>query len=116
MSNYSDLMEELRTEYLESFEEKYKIIKDFFAKQDWYSLELEYHKLKGTGSTYGAPEVTAVCQKMEYICKHKPGNLEELIHQSIVVLNKIKEKYLAQVPFDLETSPEFKNISAQKFI
>lgn len=113
MSNYSDLMEELRTEYLESFDQKFITIRNYFKDNDWYSLELEYHKLKGTGSTYGAPEVTALCQRMEQICKDKPQNLEDLIDQSILVLTKIKDKYLNKIHFEMEQSPEFINIDSQ---
>ncbi|NQZ20260.1 MAG: Hpt domain-containing protein [Bdellovibrionales bacterium] len=113
MSNYSDLMEELRTEYLESFDEKFKIIREYFKSHDWYNLELEYHKLKGTGSTYGVPEVTTLCQKMESLCKKKPHNLENLIDQSIFVLSKIKDKYLDNVQFEMESTPEFISIDNQ---
>lgn len=109
-ANYKEVMAELRTEYLEGFEEKFKTINQFFADKDWYSLELEYHKLKGTGSTYGVPEVSTLCEIVERICRENKEIGQELLDQSIELLSKIRDKYLKKEEFTLEEHPSFQAI------
>ena len=68
-TDYDELIGELRAEYLESFHGKYEQMLQSFKQGQWSSLEMEFHKLKGTGRTYGAPEVTQLSERMEQICK-----------------------------------------------
>jgi HPt (histidine-containing phosphotransfer) domain-containing protein len=109
-SNYNALMAELRTEYLESFDEKFIKLKDFYAKQEWYNIELEYHKLKGTGTTYGIPEVSELCQQLERICQDQKKIPETLLLDSIDLLSKIRSKYINKVEFNLSLDPQFQKI------
>lgn len=106
-SNYNEIMAELQKEYLASFDEKFRLLKKCFQDQDWNGLELEYHKLKGTGATYGVPEVTDLCRIMESICQ-KTGSLNnEQLNSSILLLSKIKDKYTKKTDFQLSDQPEF---------
>lgn len=111
-SNYDDLIKELRTEYLQSFEEKFSLLRKLLADKDWYSIELEYHKLKGTGTTYGAPEVTKVCQILEHHCKDQSEISSETLEISVELLTKIRGKYLNDEEFDLESSDLFQKIQS----
>ena len=66
--NYNQLMEELKTEYLQSFADKFQLLLDLHKNKDWEKIELEFHKLKGTGTTYGVPEVSELCFHLERLC------------------------------------------------
>jgi HPt (histidine-containing phosphotransfer) domain-containing protein len=111
-SNFNDLMKELRQEYLESFDDKFKQIRTCFDGKDWHGLELEFHKLKGTGSTYGVPEVTQLCEHLERICR-RTQNLDELtLNESIDLLKQIRSKYQDNLPFDLESHSAYQKIIA----
>lgn len=101
------MMAELREEYLASFDEKFNLMKGFLEGQDWYSLELEMHKLKGTGSTYGVPEVTELCQHMETLCRKQGSLPEEVLNKTIEVLKDIRRKYTENKDFDLASDPRF---------
>ncbi|MEM7011745.1 MAG: protein kinase [Verrucomicrobiota bacterium] len=41
------------------------------VEDEGYPGKLEFHKLKGTGTTYGVPEVTELCEKMETLCRNR---------------------------------------------
>jgi HPt (histidine-containing phosphotransfer) domain-containing protein len=110
MSNYEQMMSELREEYLQSFAEKFNQMQQFFEGQDWYSLELEFHKLKGTGTTYGVPEVTELCQKMEALCRQQQKISETLLKMAIELLSAIRDKYMKNQEFDLSSDPRYLKI------
>ena len=104
------MMEELRGEYLASFDEKFNLMRGYFEGQDWYSLELEFHKLKGTGSTYGVPEVTTLCQYMEDACRKLKEIPEDSLNKSISLLQDIRSHYEAKKGFDLDGDPRFQSL------
>ena len=109
-SSYNELMKELREEYLEGFDAKYKTLRLFFNEQDWYSLELEYHKLKGTGATYGIPEVTDLCLHLEGLCRENKSIENETLELSIELLEEIRKKYTIKNNYELKEDPKFKKI------
>ncbi len=106
-ANYNAMMAELREEYLASFDEKFNLMKNFLEGQDWYSLELEMHKLKGTGSTYGVPEVTELCQHMETVCREQGSIPEDALDTTIAILKDIRKKYTDNKDFDLSSDSRF---------
>lgn len=104
---YKEMMAELQTEYLASFDDKFSQMKDFFKNQDWNSLELEFHKLKGTGATYGAPEVTELCQWMEDHCHQHTVITEDTLITAMELLQKIREKYSNSKNFELQSDAQY---------
>lgn len=101
------LMTQLQKEYITGFKEKFNRILGFHESKDWKSLELEYHNLKGTGTTYGIPEVTELSREMEKLC-HKNKEIErETLEISIKLLKKIANKYRDKNPFSLSEDPDF---------
>ena len=106
-SKHRALIAELQKEYLAGFEKKFCRILEFHEKKNWSALELEYHNLKGTGTTYGMPEVTELCQQMERLCRENKKIKKELLEISIKLLEKIADKYRDQKPFTLSESPDF---------
>ena len=112
-ANYNQMMAELREEYLASFDEKFNMMRGFLEGADWYSLELEFHKLKGTGTTYGVPEVTELCEIMETICRNQSKIDEGLLNSAISLLEKIRGKYTSGSEFDLSGDPQFLAIKSK---
>ena len=109
---HATLIAELQKEYLASFKEKFQCILDFHKKEDWYRVELEYHNLKGTGTTYEVPEVTELCQQMEQLCQEYGEIKKEWLEISIELLKKIIGKYRDKKPFELSKDPGFIEIKS----
>lgn len=110
-SHLQELMAELQTEYFSSFIEKFQRIEELHKNNDWQGLELEFHKLKGTGTTYGAPEVTAACAQLERLFREqKKHHFNSLVPMALTLLQKIHDKYVSNQPFDLEHDPDYVTI------
>ncbi len=109
-SSYAALMAELRKEYFESFSTKFQLLKSLYDQADWSGVELEYHKLKGTGATYGAPEISTLCGHLERICRKNKIIDKTTLDTSIELLEKIKNKYVNNVAFELEKDPNYVTI------
>lgn len=111
-SNYHEVMAELRQEYLESFDEKFKLWSQLFQDSNFESLELEFHKMKGTGATYGAPEVSHLCEHLERICRDQKQVDQATLSKAIALLEKIRDKYLNAYEFDLNAEKDFETIKS----
>jgi len=68
----SEILAELKAEYIQKFPAKVTKIEVLFQKEDWDDLREEFHKLKGTGLTYGFPEVSILCEALEVRCTRRP--------------------------------------------
>ena len=70
--NFDELLRQLQAEYLASIPEKVTEIQLLIANGDTTKLREAFHKLKGTGKTYGMPEVSELCAVIEMICIKMP--------------------------------------------
>ena len=106
-AKHTTLIAQLQKEYIAGFDEKFRRILGFHKKRDWQALKLEYHNLKGTGTTYGMSEVTELCQQMEKLCQKNTEMEKETLEISIELLKKIADKYRDQKPFVLSENRDF---------
>lgn len=105
---------ELKVEYLEKFPAKLARLREITQKQDWQKLEDEYHKLKGTGKTYGFPEISIVCQQLETMAQCLEGRQIEYFEQALTLLEKIHQSHLENQPFDLKNDSFARSLLALK--
>ena len=104
-----DLIAEMRKEYLDGFDEKYALLNKLYNDKDQKGLENEFHKLKGTGTTYGAPEISQLCGHLEKLCAAGfPNPTQHAL--ALELLEKIRGKYLRNESFDLESASQFKEL------
>lgn len=98
----TDLLAELKAEYLIALPGKIAKLKLLTEKAEWGELSEEYHKMKGTGKTYGYPEVSLICEKMEFLAQHHHGQQQALFKQALEVLERVRQSYEDNVPYDLK--------------
>ncbi len=110
----SSILQELKQDYLKSLPVKIKLLKELTSEQNWEKLAVEYHKLKGTGKTYGFPEVSIVCEKMEIFAKQPESRKIILFDQAVVLLSRLYEAYLAEKTLDLKADPIGRSLLAIK--
>lgn len=110
----STLFAELKVEYIETFEEKITQIEKFWQQYNRKELEGEFHKIKGTGSTYGVKEATLVAEVMEDLCHQGSPQLGLCVLMSIGLLKKIREQYQEDAEFELLKDPSFKFLRARQ--
>jgi HPt (histidine-containing phosphotransfer) domain-containing protein len=86
----SDIVNQLKKEFLETFPEKIILIKQSISNKDLHTLEMEFHKFKGIGSTYGMPEITEMGLHIEKLLKNKNKNSLEAANIGVEILNLIQ--------------------------
>ena len=86
---FDDMMAELQVEYVASIPEKIATIKAHYESGDIALVQDDFHKLKGTGKTYGLPEVTELAMEMEKICKTEPDKVAEHLPKALDGLEQI---------------------------
>ena len=92
---FDDMMAELQVEYVASIPEKIATIKAHFEAGELALVQDDFHKLKGTGKTYGLPEVTDLALEMEKICKTAPDQVAEHLPKALAELEEIYRKNVA---------------------
>lgn len=106
----SDLFKELKGEYLDSFPEKTETIRKMWEAGNRKDLQNEFHKIKGTGTTYGLPEVTTIAEILEEMCIKNSDKLGMSIVLSLDLMQKICRSHKFELEYDLQTDPLFKSL------
>lgn len=105
--SWNSLLDNLKVDYLKALEERIELLTDLTQKKDIENLESEYHKLKGTGKTYGFPAVSDVCNEMEKLTRGKTEVPEHLLAVGPVLLQYCLDSFRAMGPLNLEQHPDF---------
>ena len=66
--NFDELLKSLQTDYVAALPNKIAIIKSQIKSGDIKALRESFHKFKGTGRTYGLPEVSELAELVERLC------------------------------------------------
>ena len=109
---FDSMMEELQKEYVAELPEKMKDIKSKWKSQEWDMLRDHFHKLKGTGKTYGVPEISLLGEVVEKICLNSQDKVNETIPVALRLLQDIYESRKNANPFAVEKDPQFSEIKA----
>ncbi len=108
--SFEELLIKLNREYLNSLPNKIKNIERLVNEADFSGLREAFHKLKGTGRTYGLPEVSDLAAAAEAICQ---SDAQKTISMALVAADLLKEIYdhrLRQEMYHLHSDPRFTEI------
>ena len=108
----NDLLKELQQKYLASIPDKVEGLAMLWKHGELELLETEYHKLKGTGRTYGLPEITQIGAALERLCEIDKPSLKEAVPLSIKLIERVRELRLIGETPSLDNEPDFKTITA----
>jgi hypothetical protein len=110
--DFDQMMAELRTEYVASIPKKIADIELHLKENTTEKLRDDFHKLKGTGKTYGIPEVSELGFVVEKICMIKPELINVVIPMSTLVLLAIYKERLENKIYDVNKDVNFQKISS----
>lgn len=109
-----DLLAELQRDYLTSFPDKIARLRAHWNEQNYHELRTEYHKLKGTGKTYGIPEVSQLGEALETLCEAliegDRSALETAVPLSLTLLERIRGARNDGRSFNLDDDRDFRVI------
>lgn len=107
-NNLDDLMKELRADYIASLPQKIAAIEDHFKAKNVPLLRDDFHKLKGTGKTYGLPEISYLGEHLEKICLERPNEISKAVPLALQILNEIYEARKSNRGYSLNVLERFK--------
>lgn len=106
-----NLLAELQKEYLQSLPEKISAITVLIKARQMDLVETEFHKLKGTGRTYGVPEISRVGELGERACWIPDGNRFDAINKALDLLSKVHQSRAEGKDFPLESDETCQNLA-----
>lgn len=108
--NFDNMMAQLRRDYVASLPEKIQTIRHFLNSGDALGVKEVFHKLKGTGATYGVPEISALGETLEVFCENNPTKLRDAVPDALDLLNQVHISRLKDTAFNLESDDRFHRI------
>jgi len=99
---FHELLKTLQQDYLQSIPEKVKVIQGHIQTSDTHNVRESFHKLKGTGRTYGLPEVSELGELVENVCLQQPQAGVQAAEQAVPVLMEIYRSRKEQTPYEFE--------------
>ena len=106
-TSFEQMMAELLAEYLASVPQKVNDINQHLNANDAKALREDFHKLKGTGKTYGVAEISEMAEVVEKLCLNKPDVAVQAATLGVKLLQLIQASRLKKVPFDISSHPDF---------
>ncbi|MCB0351304.1 MAG: Hpt domain-containing protein [Bdellovibrionales bacterium] len=106
--NFDEMMAELKAEYVASFPEKLTEIRSHYEANDREKLRDDFHKLKGTGKTYGLPEVSILCEVVEKLCLAKGASPNQFVEKALLSLKNIHLSQLEKKSYTIENCADYK--------
>ncbi len=100
--SFQELMARLQREYLESLPSKIAEIEQDCQDGELERLKVAFHKVKGTGKTYGLPEITQVAEPIEDILTHNRSQGIEAARIGIQLFKVIYRSKSAAKNLDIE--------------
>lgn len=105
--SFTDMLEGLKKEYIESLPEKIVNIKEHISSSNITGLKEDFHKLKGTGKTYGIPEVSTLAASVEAICIDNPKVAIKAAECAVEILVDIHQSRSSESIHDIGSDERF---------
>jgi HPt (histidine-containing phosphotransfer) domain-containing protein len=102
-----DILKELQQEYIQSIPSKMTEIQNFLQAKDIENLINSFHKIKGSGKTYGLEEMSVLGQFFEHWMRDQQEKVLPYVPKAIEFLNKVYTSRQKNTPFPLADDPEF---------
>ena len=94
MSEEMEVPKELKQYYINTFDDKLKQLDELIAKNDLPGIKEFGHKLKGSGSSYGFPEISIIGQELEKLESSNAMPLAKVLRERLKnTFDKIKEDF-----------------------
>jgi len=101
----SRLLSDLKKEYLITLPEKIEKLRSLTEKEKWIEIQEEYHKLKGTGKTYGFPEISTLSEQLETLAQKKESQKKGLFLEALDLLEEIRKAAVRNENYNLLNHP-----------
>lgn len=101
------LLLELQKEYVQELPLKIETIRKSMSGSDHAPVREDFHKLKGTGKTYGIPEISELAEVVEMICLKRPEYITQAVPDALALLEDIHSQRSRSQCFQLDSDQRF---------
>lgn len=108
--SFEDLLKSLQSEYVAALPNKIAIIGSQIKSNDLTALRESFHKFKGTGRTYGLPEVSELAELVEKLCIQESAHAMAAAANAVAILQDIYNSRKAHQPYSLQHDPRYLEI------
>ncbi len=108
--SFDDMMSQLRKEYVSTLPEKIQTIRHFLNSGDALGVRGVFHKLKGTGATYGVPELSSLGETLEAYVESNPQDLKSAVPDALDILSQVHVSRLKDEAFNIQADTRFLRI------
>lgn len=108
--SFDALMSQLRTEYVQELPEKIEHIATNLKERHLEIVREDFHKLKGTGKTYGIPEISQLAEVLEKICIEQPQDVASAVPEALNLLKEIHSYRTGAQAFDISLDQRFSKL------
>lgn len=108
--NFDELLKSLQTDYVAALPNKIAIIKSQIKSGDVKALRESFHKFKGTGRTYGLPEVSELAELVERLCIDEHSGAVTAASHAVALLTDIHKARSTKKEYSLHHDPRFLEI------
>lgn len=77
--SYEEMFAEMQQKYLSSFEDKIKAIGNWQQENNYGEIQTLFHNMKGTGTTYGYPLLSALGQYVEELLNESRYHTPQMV-------------------------------------
>lgn len=109
-AKFEEMLKSLQQDYLASIPEKIKDVERCVAAADTSAIREAFHKLKGTGKTYGLPEISDLGAAVENICIERPQAAISAATLAVALMREIHKARIAQSAFALESDARMQQL------
>lgn len=109
-TSLNDLLKTLQVEYLAELPGRIEGIEAHVSRKDIPALIEDFHKLKGTGKTYGIPEISALGEKMEQLFISCPAQGFSRVGHAVSLLRSIHGARTGGTEFAIDKDIRFQEM------
>jgi HPt (histidine-containing phosphotransfer) domain-containing protein len=95
-----EVLKEMQKEYIESFTDLIKEMKNALADSQWKEIEEHFHRFAGSGTTYGMPQVTKFSRAIEHYLINHPHPPKHVMSEGLHIFEKMIEGYRNESPLN----------------
>lgn len=106
----NELLKSLQKEYLSELPSRIEDIKVHLEHKDIPALTEDFHKLKGTGKTYGIPEISDLGEQVEQLLLSCPAVGFSRVPHAIEILTEIHRLRASGSVFEITADSRFQQM------
>lgn len=106
-----DMLKELRHGYLVELDDKVQAITKFLEDAQIAKMRDSFHNLKGSGTTYGVPEITLIASRLETLCENPTSDLTWAVETALHLIKKVQTACLTATEFEIESDTDFQRLN-----